>query len=282
MKEIINNKPFAKKKLGQNFLADQNYIRKIIDAVNPQPDEIIIEIGAGRGALTEFLIEKAGKLLAIELDTDLIQVLNKSFGKNQNFLLVHQDALNVNFKNLIEQNKSPEFTKKPKLAANLPYYISTAILQHLIEYRESFSKMVIMLQKEVVERITAEPGKKERGFLTVLMEAAFESHKLFDVPPNAFRPAPKIWSSVILLKPKPVDKILSENAALFRDLIGCGFAQKRKTIYNNLKNATKILYKKDLSEMLLENEINPKRRAETITIDEWRGLTESIARETSD
>lgn len=272
MENRRKNKPFAKKSLGQNFLIDPNYIKKIVNAVNPQIDEIIIEIGAGRGALTENLIEKAGKVIAIELDTDLIPVLNETFGKEENYLLIHQDALKVNFKELIGENS------RAKLAANLPYYISTAILQHLISYRESFSELILMLQKEVVERITAEAGNKERGFLTVLIEAYFETEKLFDVPPNAFRPAPKVWSSVIRLVPKILEKNLSENKKLFRDLISCGFAQKRKTIFNNLKNAGEILYNKDLSAILLENEIDPKRRAETLTIDEWLKLTESFAR----
>jgi 16S rRNA (adenine1518-N6/adenine1519-N6)-dimethyltransferase len=270
------NKPFAKKSLGQNFLVDPNLIRKILEAVNPKSDELIIEIGAGRGALTENLLEKAGKVIAVELDDDLIPVLNQTFGNYENYLLIHENALKINFSELVESNN--EFTKKAKLAANLPYYISTAILQHLIDYRESFSEMVVMLQREVVERITAEAGNKERGFLTVLIEAYFETEKLFDVPPNAFRPAPKIWSSVIRLVPKTTGKNLSENEKLFRDLLSLGFAQKRKTIYNNLKNAGEILYKKDLTEILLENEIDRKRRAETLTIDEWLKLTESFAR----
>jgi 16S rRNA (adenine1518-N6/adenine1519-N6)-dimethyltransferase len=270
------NKPFAKKSLGQNFLVDQNYTRKILEAVNPQIDELIIEIGAGRGALTESLLEKAGKVIAVELDDDLIPLLNETFGKYENFLLIHKDALQVNFSELVENNRLD--SKKAKLAANLPYYISTAILQHLINYRESFSEMILMLQKEVVERITAEAGNKERGFLTVLIEAYFETNKLFDVPPNAFRPAPNIWSSVIRLVPKTIDEKLSKNEKLFKDLISTGFAQKRKTIYNNLKNAGEILYKKDLSQILSENGIDPKRRAETLTIDEWLDLTESFAR----
>ena len=270
------NKSFAKKSLGQNFLTDPNYIQKIVSAVNPQADEMVIEIGAGRGALTENLIEKAGKIIAIELDTDLIPVLNKAFEKYENYLLLHQDALKINFKELIEQN-NPDF-KKAKLAANLPYYISTAILQHLINYRESFSEMILMLQKEVVERITAEAGNKERGFLTVLIKAYFETETLFDVPPNAFFPAPKIRSSVIRLTPKKTLPILNNNGELFRNLLSVGFAQKRKTIYNNLKNAGEILYNRDLSEILLQNEIDPKRRAESLTIDEWLDLTASFAR----
>ncbi|CAN5840738.1 16S rRNA (adenine(1518)-N(6)/adenine(1519)-N(6))-dimethyltransferaseRsmA [soil metagenome] len=269
-----NQQVFAKRSFGQNFLIDPNYITKIISALNPQANETIIEIGPGRGALTERILESGARLIAVELDKDLIPVLKKEFSHYENFNLIQNDALKINYSEIIKLHS--QLSKK--LVANLPYNISTAILQHLTRYSNNFEYLILMLQKEVVERITAEAGNKQRGFLTVLIGAYFETQKLFDVPPNAFRPAPKVWSSVIRLMPKTIDKNLSGNEKLFRDLISIGFAQKRKTIYNNLKNAGEILYKKDLTEILLENEIDPKRRAETLTIDEWLNLTESFAR----
>ncbi len=272
MKINKNSKPFAKKSFGQNFLIDPNYISKIISALNPQKGETIIEIGPGRGALTEKILQSGVNLTAIELDRDLIPVLQKQFSNCENFQLLSDDALKIDYSKFTTENS------KMKLAANLPYNISTAILQHLMQYNQEFEFLILMLQKEVVERITAETGNKERGFLTVLVEAYFDTRKLFDVPPDAFFPAPKIWSSIVYLKPKNRNESLLKTGKLFRDLLSFGFAQKRKTIYNNLKNADKLLCKKDLSEMLLENEIDPKRRAETLSIDEWLRLTESLVR----
>ena len=179
---------YAKKSFGQNFLVDRNYIDKIIQALDPQAGEAIVEIGPGRGALTEQLVEKAGRVAAVELDKDLIKPLAEKFASHENFRLIEADALTVDFTELaqIEADGS-----KLKLVANLPYYISTAILQKLIEHRAAFSQMILMFQREVVERITAAPGDSERGFLTVLTEAYLNTQKLFDVPPAAFRPAPK-------------------------------------------------------------------------------------------
>lgn len=265
MRDDKRKKPFAKKSFGQNFLVDPNYVNKIISALSPREDESIIEIGAGRGALTEKLIGSGANVLAIELDEDLIPVLTEHFGRFENFTLIENDALKIDFSALEHQST----TRKSKLVANLPYYISTAILQHLTQYRDSFSQLVLMLQREVVHRITAEAGNTERGFLTVLIEAYFTTQKLFDVPPNAFRPAPKIWSSVIRLEPKHE---IYENEEFFKTLVSEGFQHKRKTIFNNLKNSGKILYNKDLKEVLEENRIDPRRRAETLTLDEWKRL----------
>lgn len=268
-KQKTKNKPkFAKKSLGQNFLIDQNDIHKIVSALNPQPDETIIEIGPGRGALTKHLVESGANIIAIELDRDLIPLLQNQFKGYENFQIIEEDALQVDFSELA---KFKEEQSKIKLVANLPYYISTAILQRLIEQREVFSEFVLMLQKEVVERITVKAGNSERGFLTVLVEAYCEAQKLFDVPPSAFRPAPKIWSSVVSIKPKVDIKI--KNDELFREIISAGFMQKRKTILNNLKNLPQILYKIDVSKILSTTKINPQQRAEALTIEDWVNLT---------
>ena len=260
---------FAKKSLGQNFLVDRNYINKIITALNLQPNDAIIEIGAGRGALTEKLVESGARIIAIELDKDLIPLLRERFENNENFALIEQDALKIDFREL---TKTEDQRPKTKLVANLPYYISTAILQKLIEQRNCFLEMILMLQREVVERITAEAGNRERGFLTVLVEAYMKAEKLFDVPPNAFRPAPKVWSSVVRLLPEDNREITDEK--LFREIIGAGFAQKRKTILNNLKNAPPELKEKfgNVETLLASCHIESHRRAETLTVNEWEQL----------
>ncbi len=265
--------PFAKKSFGQNFLIDKNYIEKIISALNPQMGETIIEIGAGRGALTESLVESGANIVAIELEREMIAVLKAQFGGFENFSLVESDALKVDF---TDYAKTAEQSPKIKLVANLPYNISTAILQKLIEQREVFSEMILMFQREVVERITATVGSKERGFLTVLTEAFLEAEKLFDVPPNAFRPAPKVWSAVVRLKPKAGSVFTDEK--LFREIISASFMQKRKTILNNLKNAPSALREKfgEADEFLRKAEIAPNRRAESLTLEEWKRMFSAV------
>lgn len=277
MKFKEKKRPFAKKSFGQNFLTDDNVVDRIVSALKPQNEDFIVEIGPGRGALTEKLCESGARVCAVELDRDLIPLLEENFAGYENFSIVHQDALRVDFRAL-QENHASEFsnTKSIKLVANLPYNISTAILQRLIEQRESFSEMVLMFQREVVDRITAAPGTSERGFLTVLVEAYLEAEKLFDVSPRAFRPIPKVWSSIARLVPKEKVEIPEEN--LFRDLISIGFAQRRKTILNNLKNAHGPLKEKlgDPENLLNACDIDPRRRAETLTVDEWTTLLKTL------
>ncbi len=261
----------AKKSFGQNFLVDQNYVNKIIAALNPQKGENVVEIGAGRGALTEKLVESGANITAIELDRDLIPGLVKKFAGCENFRLIEQDALKINFAELLYASKQKQ---KIKLVANLPYYISTAILQKLIEQRLEFSEMILMFQREVVERITAKPGNSERGFLTVLVEAYLETEKLFDVPSSAFQPAPNVQSAVVRLITKNALDNGIENEKLFKEIISAGFQQKRKTILNNLKNSPLFLQGKigNIENFLKICEIDSRRRAETLTIKEWLKL----------
>ncbi|MGI8639867.1 MAG: 16S rRNA (adenine(1518)-N(6)/adenine(1519)-N(6))-dimethyltransferase RsmA [Pyrinomonadaceae bacterium] len=271
-----NQKPiYAKKSFGQNFLVDQNYIGKIISALNPQKDETIIEIGAGRGALTEKLVESGANVLAIEFERDMIAILRGKFAENESFQIVEQDALKIDFSEL---TKTKDQRPKTKLVANLPYNISTAILQKLIEQKDCFSEMVLMFQREVVERITAEAGNKERGFLSVLVQTYLEAEKLFDVSPNAFRPAPKVWSSVVRLQPKEENEIGIADKQLFREIVSLGFRQKRKTIFNNLKNSGEYLSEVfenngGIKNILERVQIEESRRAETLTLEEWKRLS---------
>ena len=264
-------KIFAKKSFGQNFLVDKNYIDKTISALAPQAGEMIIEIGAGRGALTEKLIESGANVIAVELERDMISVLNERFGDAENFQLIEADALKVDFKNFSDFKTQ---TQKFRLVANLPYYISTAILQKLIEQREYFSEMILMFQREVAERITAPVGNSQRGFLTVLVEAHFETNKLFDVPPSAFYPIPKVWSSTMRLITKGNEINNFAHDDFFKELVSISFRQKRKTILNNLKNASPQLLDKfgEIEVMLESCGVSNSRRAETLTIEEWKCL----------
>ena len=269
-KSKVRKPTFAKKSFGQNFLVDGNYVKKIIAALNLEENETIIEIGSGRGALTEGLVESGANVVALEIERDMIAVLKEKFADNENFQLIEADALKINYSKFQIPNS------KLKLVANLPYYISTAILQKLIEQRDVFSEMILMFQREVVERITAQVGNSERGFLSVLVQNYLEVHKLFDVPPTAFRPSPKVDSAVVRLTPKAEMNVRDEN--LFREIVSAAFVQKRKTIFNNLKNSPPNLRERlgDVNELLTKYGIEPNRRAETLTIGEWRCLCDFV------
>lgn len=272
MKPKKNFKPFAKKSFGQNFLTDENYVNRIISALNLSATDAVIEIGAGRGALTEKLLASGAKVVAVELEKDMIEVLRTRFINAENFVLIEADALKVDF---YEIQKTHFQGAQIKLAANLPYYISTAILQKLIAARACLAEMILMFQREVVERITAEVGNSERGFLTVLVENYLETKKLFDVPPNAFRPAPKVWSAVASLTPKIESGVTDEER--FRRIVSAAFMQKRKTIFNNLKNSN-LADAAKIEEILLQADIEASRRAESLTLSEWRNLAAAFER----
>lgn len=263
------------KRLGQNFLNDSRTVDRIIQALGPRPDETIIEIGPGRGALTAQLVENAGTVVAIEFDRNLIPGLLERFGSSQNFKLVQSDALTTDFCTEIEP------AGKARLVANLPYNISTAILQRLIEQRNCLTEMVLMLQREVVDRITARAGLTDRGYLSVVVEAYCESEKLFDVAPGSFRPSPKVWSSVVRLMVRPRIAADVKDEALLWQVVSAGFAQRRKTILNNLRSAPFRLQELvrlngGASIVLCKAEVDLRRRAETLTLEEWARIADSI------
>ncbi|MDT5271010.1 MAG: rRNA (adenine1518-N6/adenine1519-N6)-dimethyltransferase [Acidobacteriota bacterium] len=266
----------AKKRLGQNFLVDETYARRIVSALGPRAGETVIEIGPGRGALTGLLLESEARVVAVELDRELVPLLRERFARLDNFKLVEADALEVDFCEAVAPATAA------RVVANLPFNISTAILQRLIEQRRCVAEMVLMLQREVVERITAPPGSAERGYLTVLVEAFCQSDALFDVPPGAFRPVPKVWSTVARLRARgDVAGVFDDS--LFLRLVSAGFAQKRKTIHNNLRSAPAevrgLVDAAGGAASLLEDAgIDPRRRAEALTLAEWAGLTEALMR----
>ena len=263
------------KRFGQHFLRDKRTIQRIIDALAPQADETIVEIGPGTGALTAQLIEQAGRVIAVEFDDKLTPLLTEQFGSSPNFKLIMADALATDFCREILP------AKHARLVANLPYNISTAILQRLIEQRACLTEMVVMLQREVVERIMAPAGSSERGYLSVLIEAYCETEKLFDVAPGAFRPPPKVWSSVMRLQFRPRMNTDVTDEELLWETVSAGFAQKRKTILNNLRQAhgrlAEVLKRNGgASIVLCKAGIELKRRAETLTVEEWGRLVRAM------
>jgi 16S rRNA (adenine1518-N6/adenine1519-N6)-dimethyltransferase len=267
--------PRAKKSLGQNFLADESFARRIVAALGPRADETVIEIGPGRGALTELLVGAAGRVLAVEYDRTLVALLRGRFGGREDFEVVEADALSLEFCEAIRPAESA------RVVANLPYNISTAILQRLIEQRACVAEMVLMLQREVVERITAPPGGGERGYLSVFVEAFCEAEALFDVPPGAFRPVPKVWSTVARLRMRPRPAFEVGDERLLWRVVSAGFAQRRKTIFNNLRSAPGDLREHveeagGAAPVLEAAGVGPQRRAETLTLDEWARITRAL------
>jgi 16S rRNA (adenine1518-N6/adenine1519-N6)-dimethyltransferase len=265
----------SRRRFGQNFLVDGNVIDRIIAAVSPQSDETIIEIGPGRGALTSKLIAKAGRVLAIEFDRELVPQLREQFSNNSKLQVIEADALAANFCEMIAPDKTA------RVVANLPYNIGTAILQRLIEQRQCISDMTLMLQREVVDRITAPPGASDRGYLSVFVEAYCETEKLFDVSPHAFRPVPKVWSTVARLRVRESMAAGMKNEKLLWEVVSAGFAHPRKTILNNLREAPEpiqeLLKKRGgASIVLCEAGIPPLRRAETFALEEWALLVNAI------
>lgn len=265
----------AKRRLGQNFLVDRGVVDRIIATVSPRPDETIIEIGPGSGALTARLLEQTGRLVAIEFDRDLVPSLRERFAGAANFHLVEGDALTTDFCTAIAP------ASKARVVANLPYNIATAVLQRLIGQRSCLSEMTLMLQREVVDRITAAAGATERGYLSVLVEAYCEAEQLFDVAPQAFRPVPKVWSTVVNLRVRPGIGADVKDEALLWQVVSAGFAQRRKTILNNLRDAPapvqELLKKRGgASIVLCDACIPPLRRAETFTLDEWALLVNAM------
>jgi 16S rRNA (adenine1518-N6/adenine1519-N6)-dimethyltransferase len=265
----------AKRRFGQNFLVDRNVVDRIVATVAPRADETIVEIGSGQGALTARLLEAAGRVVAIEFDRELVPFLRTKFARAGNLHLIEADALTTDFRTAMGP------AQNARVVANLPYNIATAILQRLIEQRECVSEMVLMLQREVVDRITAEPGSPERGYLSVLVEAYCEAERLFDVPPQAFRPIPKVWSTVVRLRVRPLIAAEVKDEALLWQVVSAGFAQRRKTILNNLREAPptiqELLKKRGgASIVLCDAGIPPLRRAETFTLEEWAMLVNAI------
>jgi 16S rRNA (adenine1518-N6/adenine1519-N6)-dimethyltransferase len=263
------------RRFGQNFLTDQRIIHRIVEALEPRADETILEIGPGRGALTAPLLETAGSLVAIEFDRNLIPLLSEKFGANQNFKLIESDALITDVCEAIRP------ASQARVVANLPYNVATAILQRLIEQRNCITEMVLMLQKEVVERITAGPGSAERGYLSVFVQAYCETEKLFDVAPSSFRPAPKVWSSVLRLILRPAIAGDVKDEALLWRVVSAGFAQRRKTILNNLRSAPSPLQEivkshGGASIVLCQAEVDLQRRAETLTLEEWARIARAL------
>ena len=256
------------KSLGQNFLIDDSVPRDIVAGAEVDENDLVIEIGPGVGTLTAQLLNKAKKVVAIELDNDLIPILNQEIGDNPKFTLIHKDALKVNF------NEESGEEKSVKLVANLPYYVTTPIIVKLLKEGYNFKSLTIMIQKEVAERMNADPGNKDYGSLSLLVQYYCNTKIVRRVPPQCFIPRPKVDSIVIRLDKLSEPKVKVENEKLFFDIIRNSFNMRRKTLWNGVKNIG--LSKENLELAFNEANIDPKRRGETLTIEEFATLSDKI------
>ena len=266
----------AKKSLGQNFLEDYGVIQDIAEASGAGAESLAIEIGPGMGALTEELVQRAGKLVAIELDRELIPILRAKFFDKDNLEIINEDVLKVDMKALLEEQTLPDGSK-PKdrvILGNLPYYITTPIIMGLLEAELPVRSITVMVQKEVADRMAAGPGGKDYGVLSLSVAYYADCVYIRDVGPECFRPQPKVDSAVVRLDilSKPPVEVRSKEM-LFKT-IKAGFGQRRKTLANALEGGG---FGKDaVSTALRAAEIDPKRRAETLSLQEFARLSDEL------
>jgi 16S rRNA (adenine1518-N6/adenine1519-N6)-dimethyltransferase len=248
-----------KKNLGQHFLTDRSYIDRIVMAVNPKPGDRLVEIGPGQGAITFPLLKKHGELTVIEFDRDLITPLMEASEGVGRLTIIHKDVLQVDFSKLAG-DEGPL-----RLVGNLPYNISSPILFHALEHAGAVRDMHFMLQKEVVDRMASGPGSKVYGRLSVMLQAYCTVTSLFDVPPGAFRPPPKVDSAVVRLVPRPAAEIGIADPALFERIVRDAFGQRRKTLRNALQQ---VCTGPDIEAAGLR----PDARAEQLEVAEFKQL----------
>lgn len=262
----------ANKNYGQNFLIDENVVCGIVEKAEVSKKDLVIEIGPGLGTLTSVLLENAGKVICIELDTHMLTILNDRFKLYNNFELINDDVLKVDLKKLISQNSKFE---NVKVVANLPYYITTPIIMKLLEEKLNLKSITVMVQKEVAERLTEKPGGKNTGSITYSIHYYTEPRTVLEVPKECFIPSPKVDSSVINLKVLQKPKINVLNEELFFKVIKCAFMQKRKTLINSLSNSG-ISSKETLENILTELGLDLRVRAEQLTLEQFEILSNRL------
>ena len=253
----------ARKRFGQNFLHDHHIINNILGSLFYNKDQHWVEIGPGQGALTESLLKDGVQLDVVELDRDLVHFLNNFFAEYDNLTVHSSDALKFDFASLVTQDE------KLHILGNLPYNISTPLMFHLLENSALIADMTFMLQKEVVDRICADPGTKKYGRLSVMMQYFCSTEHLFDVPPESFNPQPKVMSSIVRLVPHEHPPVIIDSVKSLNTVVTAAFSQRRKTLRNSLK---KLI----LEENIIALDIDPKIRAECIPLEGFAKLSRFV------
>ena len=258
----------ANKKLGQNFLINEEIINQIIEKADVNKNDTIIEIGPGLGSLTAKLLENANKVIAIELDSNMSNILKERFCLYDNFELIENDVLKVNLNEIIEKYESV------KVVANLPYYITTPIIMKLLEERLKLKSITVMVQKEVGERFCAVPNSKEYGAITISINYYTKPEIIIDVPKENFEPMPEVDSCLIKLDVRNVPPVELKNEKDFFNLIKAGFSQRRKTINNSL--ASMGISKEKIKNVLEKLGIDSKLRAENLTMEQFADISNNM------
>lgn len=275
-------RPQIKPKLGQHFLASDDAARRIVEALGDVSETTVLEIGPGKGILTSLLARRSRRLIAVELDRVLAAQLRLKFGMSRNVEIIEADVLAVDIDSLFGPKPGlgrPGIEIKPqpvKVVGNLPYYITSDILLRLFKFSKYFDSVVIMVQKEVADRIAAAPGGRDFGMLSATAQLYAKVEKLFTLPPDDFSPPPKVYSTVLRLKIDPQHDKLGIAGEGFIDFLRVSFGQKRKTLWNNLKESYPEV---DLKRALAESRVKPTARAETLSLEEsaevYRALRKS-------
>ena len=265
----------ANKSLGQNFLINDEVVTTIVEKAEISKEDLVIEIGPGLGTLTKELLEKAGKVIAIELDKRMIEILTDRFNLYNNFELINEDVLKVDLKSLIEENVKDNI-KTVKIVANLPYYITTPIIMKLLEEKLKIESITVMVQKEVADRLIEVPGGKNSGAITYSVYYYAESEEILKVLPDSFIPAPAVESKVIKLDIRKEDLIKVEDEKLMFKIIKYSFMQRRKTLVNALEKSGIFKSKKDIIRILNFLGIDEKIRGEALSLKEYVNITNYI------
>ncbi|MGT2846490.1 16S rRNA (adenine(1518)-N(6)/adenine(1519)-N(6))-dimethyltransferase RsmA [Streptococcus massiliensis] len=265
-----------KKSFGQNFLTDSNILQKIVDTAEIDKDVNVIEIGPGIGALTEFLAESAAEVMAFEIDERLLPILADTLADFDNVRVVNQDILKVDLSQYVKEFKNPDLPIK--VVANLPYYITTPILMHLIESGIPFSEFVVMMQKEVADRISAEPKTKAYGSLSIAVQYYMTAKVAFVVPRTVFVPAPNVDSAILKMVRREQPAVDVHDEKFFFKLTKASFTHRRKTLWNNLINYFgKSEESKDkLTRALEMAQLSPSLRGEALTLADFARLANSL------
>ena len=267
-----------KKRLGQNFLIDEGILNRIVEAADLSKDDIVIEIGPGMGTLTKKLAQEVKKVLAIEIDENLVKLLRETLKSYSNVEIIQADILKINLKKLpITSYRSP--VTKFKVVANLPYYITTPIIIHLLEAREILSNIVIMIQKEVGRRMVAKPRTKDYGALSLLIQYYTKPQITVKVPRSAFLPEPEVDSCVVNLEVREKPAVEVKDEELFFKVVRAAFEQRRKALKNALSRTRDLrLDKKKVLEILEKVDIKPLRRGETLSLEEFARLSNLLTK----
>ena len=266
----------ANKNLGQNFLVSNDAINQIVNSGEIEKDDLIIEIGPGLGTLTKELLEKAKKVICVELDNKMVEILNERFSLYDNLEILNQDILKTDLKEIIKKEKNQNNIKDVKIIANLPYYITTPIIMKLLEEKLDLKSITVMIQKEVAERLIATPGEKNTGAITYTVYYYAEAKKITEVPNTSFIPEPEVTSEVIRLDIRKDPPVETKNTELMFKIIKNAFMQRRKTLLNSLTN-TKIFNNKDEGAKILKTlNLSENIRAEELTLKNFAEITDLL------